>query len=223
MEGNATKISALGGDNRNHDLFFNKIISRTSSTGCSSRANYYCRSHEGVPFEWEMQPGTPKDPPRAASPPPPLSPPPAIVNLTLPKPSIEDCHRPEKEFAPRLVRLDVWKKIVKKYIRLHKKKEQEVGRGHNNGDHLKVDDIGRVSDVDKFEESFGFWSSDHRDDFMASSLQSSRSSSASSLSFSNGPAPAVESKKMNPLHDQPRVSCIPLKLNAILVYAAKRS
>ncbi|KAF4352948.1 hypothetical protein F8388_008369 [Cannabis sativa] len=43
--------------------------------------------HRGIPFEWEMQPGTPKDPPKEEALPP-LSPPPAVLSLGLPKPCI---------------------------------------------------------------------------------------------------------------------------------------
>ncbi|KAK3221515.1 hypothetical protein Dsin_008540 [Dipteronia sinensis] len=61
------------------ELLFNKVISRNSSVGCSSRILYY-RSAEGVPFKWEMQLGTPKDPPTEDILPP-LSPPPAVKRL----------------------------------------------------------------------------------------------------------------------------------------------
>ncbi|OWM87015.1 uncharacterized protein LOC116189123 [Punica granatum] len=217
MEGHVTKSSVLYGDKKN-DLFFNKIISRASSMGCSSRGNYYYRSHEGVPFEWEMEPGTPKDPPRAAAPLPPLSPPPAVLSLSLPKPCMEDRDQPRKEFPSSLMRLDAWKKLIKKY-RLPKFKK-EVKRVYGDEDQHKVNKTSRASDVDKFEDSFDFWSSDPRDDFMVSPARSSNSSSGSSLSFPNGPA--MESNSVSSLHDQPR-SCIPFKLNTILVYVAKRS
>ncbi|XWS73238.1 hypothetical protein CRYUN_Cryun02cG0110700 [Craigia yunnanensis] len=68
------------------ELFFNRIISRNSSVGCSSRIYYY-RSSEGKPFNWEMQPGTPKEPQKEDILPP-ISPPPAVLSLGLPKPCI---------------------------------------------------------------------------------------------------------------------------------------
>ncbi|KAG5225778.1 OSBP(oxysterol binding protein)-related protein [Salix suchowensis] len=52
------KTSVHQGDN----FFSGRVISRNSSAGCSSRI-FYNRSAEGVPFKWEMQPGTPRDPP----------------------------------------------------------------------------------------------------------------------------------------------------------------
>ncbi|KAK4797740.1 hypothetical protein SAY86_030066 [Trapa natans] len=217
MEGNATRASsALDGDSRwKHDNpLFSKIMSRSNSTSYSSRTNYYCRSgHEGIPFEWEMQPGTPKHPHQEAPPLPPLSPPPAILSLSLPKPTLEDhhCHCPQRNLSSgRLVKLYTWKKTINKYITwLRQIKKVDRGKDVEDG-------ICRVSDVDKLEESFDFWGSDFRNDCMASPMQSSRSSSASSsLSSSNGPPSTKSSKK---------ISCIPPKLNPTLLYTAvKRS
>ncbi|KAG9130034.1 hypothetical protein Leryth_012802 [Lithospermum erythrorhizon] len=51
-----SKGSILQGDGN----YFYKILSReASSDGHSSHKSSY-RPHEGVPFKWEMQPGTPK-------------------------------------------------------------------------------------------------------------------------------------------------------------------
>lgn len=66
-------------------LRFESFPSRTSSMSCSSRLYY--RTTEGVPFQWEMQPGTPKDPSLIEAVPPPISPPPAVLSLGLPKPT----------------------------------------------------------------------------------------------------------------------------------------
>ncbi|KAJ6372383.1 hypothetical protein OIU76_026803 [Salix suchowensis] len=74
------KTSVHQGDN----FFSGRVISRNSSAGCSSRI-FYNRSAEGVPFKWEMQPGTPRDPPREEIIPA-LSPPPAMLSLGLRKP-----------------------------------------------------------------------------------------------------------------------------------------
>ncbi|KAJ6355433.1 hypothetical protein OIU77_005928 [Salix suchowensis] len=74
------KTSVHQGDN----FFSGRVISRNSSAGCSSRI-FYNRSAEGVPFQWEMQPGTPRDPPREEIIPA-LSPPPAMLSLGLRKP-----------------------------------------------------------------------------------------------------------------------------------------
>lgn len=82
--GEEKRSSLLQGD----DQFFHKNLSRNSSVGCSSRLYYY-RSAEGVPFQWERQPGTPKHPPKDEIIPP-LSPPPAVRSLDLPKPCFEE-------------------------------------------------------------------------------------------------------------------------------------
>ncbi|MCD9638740.1 hypothetical protein HAX54_022879 [Datura stramonium] len=66
-------------------LFVSKILSRMSSVDHSSHSYY--RSTEGIPFKWEMQPGTPIHTPQNEVIPPP-SPPPMIQSLALPKPCI---------------------------------------------------------------------------------------------------------------------------------------
>lgn len=64
----------------------NNFPSRNSSMSRSSRF-YYRRTTEGVPFQWEMQPGTPKsNPPLTEVIPPPISPPPAVLSLGFSKP-----------------------------------------------------------------------------------------------------------------------------------------
>ncbi|KAK8520513.1 hypothetical protein V6N13_031042 [Hibiscus sabdariffa] len=75
------------------EKFFNRIISRNSSIGCSSRIYYY-RSSQGIPFNWEMQPGTPKEPQKEDTLPP-ISPPPAVLSLGLPKPRIDIADQPK--------------------------------------------------------------------------------------------------------------------------------
>ncbi|KAA8535598.1 hypothetical protein F0562_030601 [Nyssa sinensis] len=74
-------VSVLEGDG----FYFDRILSRKSSPGHSSRIDY--GRAEGVPFEWEKQPGTPKNPPEEEVIPP-ISPPPAVQSLALPKPSV---------------------------------------------------------------------------------------------------------------------------------------
>ncbi|KVI01408.1 hypothetical protein Ccrd_020321 [Cynara cardunculus var. scolymus] len=66
-----------------------KILSRNSSASLSSRTYYQNTTNEGVPFKWEMQPGTPKNPPRAEVIPPP-TPPPAVQSLSLPRLKVVD-------------------------------------------------------------------------------------------------------------------------------------
>ncbi|XP_055824370.1 uncharacterized protein LOC129892860 [Solanum dulcamara] len=63
-------------------LFLDRIVSRMSSVDQS-----YYRSTEGIPFKWEMKPGTPIHIPQNEGIPPP-SPPPIVQSLALPKPCI---------------------------------------------------------------------------------------------------------------------------------------
>lgn len=60
-------------------LFLSRLVSRMSSVDQS-----YYRSTEGIPFKWEMQPGTPLHTPQDEVIPPP-SPPPMVQSLALPK------------------------------------------------------------------------------------------------------------------------------------------
>ncbi|CAN1165624.1 hypothetical protein LINPERPRIM_LOCUS33840 [Linum perenne] len=79
----SSSSSVLQGDG----AFYNHVISRDSSVHCPSSRVFYCRSNaDGVPFNWETQPGTPKNIPKEDSIPP-INPPPAILSLALPKPS----------------------------------------------------------------------------------------------------------------------------------------
>ncbi|KAL3575110.1 hypothetical protein D5086_023211 [Populus alba] len=79
-----------------------ELFSRDSSVGFSSRRLYY-RSAEGVPFKWEMQPGTPKDPSKEEIIPP-IRPPPALLGIGLPKPCI-DIKEPKTSMRSRFRKL----------------------------------------------------------------------------------------------------------------------
>ncbi|KAI4376242.1 hypothetical protein MLD38_014027 [Melastoma candidum] len=67
-----------------HGLCIDKDTARTMSFSCSTRS-FYNLKPEGVPFQWEKRPGTPKNSP-AVDVIPPLSPPPAQLSMGLPKP-----------------------------------------------------------------------------------------------------------------------------------------
>lgn len=185
---------------QNDELFLNRIISRNSSVGCSSRVYYY-RSSEGVPFQWEMQPGTPKDPPKEEVLPP-LSPPPAVISLGLPKPCINE--EPSKPPTSRPLRLRFWR-------RSKKNKSKENGGGGESDD--------------KDDQKAEFCSSDC--EFMASpSPRNSSSSSSSSRSFSNGfYRNSSSSRLQSPAREsfrRPALSCSPWNVSAILVSIARR-
>lgn len=203
--------SVLKGDK----VFFQRVLSRNSSVGHSSQVSYD-RRPEGVPFQWEMQPGTPKNLPTKEHDLPPLSPPPAVVSLGLPRRCIS-CEDRAKGSAT-WSKLKFWKKI------------KIYGRGYDKGKAQKGPDDGKASADDPGHghdkvESFESWSSNC--DLVASPCNSTagnssaRNSSASSLSmatvsFRNG-ANSVES-----LDHQPR-SCAPWNFKTLAVHFAKRT
>ncbi|KAK7388520.1 hypothetical protein VNO78_23338 [Psophocarpus tetragonolobus] len=141
-------------------MSLDKIGSRRSSIGCSSRISYY-RSGEGVPFKWEMQPGIAKEP-QPIEDLPPLSPPPALLSLGLPKP----CPKPSTSS-----RLRLWKKRVKR----GKTKRPSHDSFHEDYDDVVSVDILARSDSSSDSES------------VASSRGSSFSSWSSPMSFIKTP------------------------------------
>ncbi|KAM0967051.1 hypothetical protein ACFX1X_023051 [Malus domestica] len=195
-------VLVLGGD---QEFLFNRNLLRNSSSplGCSSRV-YYCRSTEGVPFDWEMQPGTPRNPPKEEAIPP-ISPPPAVLSLGLPKPCIDQqLHTNNKPPTSPLHRVKFWSKKSKT------KKQRKNNLQHNGG-------------LDKFDK-VEFCSSDS--EFMASSSspRNSSSSSLSSFSFSKGQCSSLRS---TPARDSftssGHFSCSPWKLSSFLTSAARRA
>lgn len=109
------RVSLIEGDDEYHHM--NKIISRASSVGLSSRV-YYRNSNGAVPFKWEMQPGKAKNPPRKDVIPPP-SPPPAVQNRWLAKHNRLPNPQSYKE-SSSLSKLRFWKKGSKKNIHVLK-------------------------------------------------------------------------------------------------------
>ncbi|KAK9076812.1 hypothetical protein SSX86_005146 [Deinandra increscens subsp. villosa] len=88
-----------------------KILARDSSVGQSSRIYYQNTTNEGVPFKWEMQPGTPLNPPLVEVIPPP-TPPPAVQSLALPLPKVVDSTGGSKNLLSW--RFWSWKRLSKK-------------------------------------------------------------------------------------------------------------
>ncbi|KAG6770076.1 hypothetical protein POTOM_025743 [Populus tomentosa] len=200
------KTSVLQGDN----FFFNRVISRDSSVGFSSRRLYY-RSAEGVPFKWEMQPGTPKDPSKEEIIPP-IRPPPALLGIGLPKPCL-DIKEPKTSMRSRF-RFWFWKHIKKN------KRNEKPQHGSQGNDVINAND-----ESDKFE-LFEFYSSDG--DFNSLSLRNSSpsSSSSSSLYFSNGHSrklSRIESASAREYSMQKPHGCIPWNSTAVLISVAKRN
>ncbi|KAM6552747.1 hypothetical protein CsatB_013509 [Cannabis sativa] len=182
----------------------NNSLSRNSSVGCSSRIYYYRSTGTGgIPFEWEMQPGTPKDPPKEEALPP-LSPPPAVLSLGLPKPCIihniqDQPSNPNRR--RRLVVLRFWKKNNNK-------------KNHNNN-----------NIIDFKDERFGGEFSNSDSEFMASPARdSSSSSSSSSLSRQSSrlQSPGWYPPMMNSSSSRANLSCSPWSIRSFLVTLAKR-
>lgn len=124
-------VSVLQGDG----ICMNRILARESSVGKSSHIFY--RSGEGVPFIWEMQPGTPKNP-QEDEVIPPICPSPLMQSIGLPLPNL-DHDEPHVEPASKTSKMWRLREMVKKRI---------------NGDIIKkVDILGRRS---KQQESSRF-------------------------------------------------------------------
>ncbi|XP_047311325.1 uncharacterized protein LOC124914761 [Impatiens glandulifera] len=84
-------------------IFLHKDVRRCSSASDSSRM-YYCGNNggDGVPFDWEMQPGKSKDPGDQDEIIPPPTPPPAVQSRGLPMPRLDD---------PDSSKVTYWKKV----------------------------------------------------------------------------------------------------------------
>ncbi|KAI3444164.1 hypothetical protein Pfo_000829 [Paulownia fortunei] len=151
-------VSVLQGDG----FYISRILARETSSGQSSRMFY--RAAEGVPFKWEMQPGTPKNPQEEEAIPP-LSPSPLMQSLGLSLPNVDD-HDEPKESALKTSIIWSLKKMVNKSI------ISDISK--------KVELLGRRS---KQQESSRF--GDSNEEFVASVKDSSFSSNSSSSLFSS--------------------------------------
>lgn len=96
-------------------ICINRILARESSVGQSSRTFY--RSAEGVPFRWEMQPGTPKNPQEDEDFIPPICPSPLMQSLGLPLPNL-DCDD-DDEPASKTSKIRRLREMVKKRINMN--------------------------------------------------------------------------------------------------------
>lgn len=200
-------------DSSSFNMKNSNILSRNSSVGCSSRI-YYNRSAGagGIPFQWEMQPGTPKNPPPKEEAIPPLSPPPAVLSLGLPKPFISE----QEPCKPRRIRfIRFWKKSKKNDRQL--KSSICTKRSDQNYNMLN-------GASDYKDERFELCSSDC--EFMSPSPpRNSSSSSSSSFSFSNRlsrHSSRLRSPAWQYTPSRPTLSCSPWNISTILVSLAKR-
>ncbi|KAK6136981.1 hypothetical protein DH2020_029277 [Rehmannia glutinosa] len=119
--------SVLQGD----QFCISRILARETSKGQSSRIFY--RAAEGVPFKWEMNPGTPKNP-QEEDVIPPLSPSPLMQSLGLPLPNVDDHdHEPNELSSLKTSIILGLRKMVKKSIIISKKVESSRF-GDSNGE-----------------------------------------------------------------------------------------
>ncbi|KAK8515578.1 hypothetical protein V6N13_139450 [Hibiscus sabdariffa] len=157
MEGDGRRGVSLG-----------RIISKNPSLSYSSRIYYY-RSSQGIPFNWEMQPGTPKQPQKEDTLPP-ISPPPALLSLDFPKPCIDIINERKPSSMMKLRVFKFWKQITR-----NRKNNKNLDQVTSTG----------IRRHDKYHSSREMTSFDDGEFVTASSRVSSFSSS-SSFSFSNG-------------------------------------
>lgn len=71
---------------RGEGSYFRMILSREPSVGSSSSNGLMYSNTVTIPFDWEMQPGKPRTPPRDAESVPPISPPPLFGAGLVPRP-----------------------------------------------------------------------------------------------------------------------------------------
>lgn len=193
------------------DFENHKILRKDSSVGCSSRI-YYPRSSEGVPFQWEMQPGIAKaeHAPKTELLLPPLSPPPAILSLGLPKPSFFEDPKPSSS---------TWSKRLRFWQR-----KREINR--NNSRKLKqgTQECSRDSSVEFVD--CACYSDEESVTMMASPAGSSFSSSgSSSFSFRKSRSSFVSARSESPSRSEiygKTLSCFPVIPVQILVSIVRR-
>ncbi|CAA0410425.1 unnamed protein product [Arabidopsis thaliana] len=142
-------------------------ISRSSSVGVSSRLFYYYHHrslNEGVPFKWEMQPGTPINPPPEENVRP-ITPPPAFLSLGFPEPSVSVVGNSNKHsLFPANIKLWRWKNLRKRYFSRWSSQSM-LNKDNNNA---RDGNSNSCDDLERFE---GF------NDYRSSSSSSSSSSS----------------------------------------------
>ncbi|KAJ0246056.1 Transmembrane protein [Hirschfeldia incana] len=141
------------------------VISRNSSVGVSSRIFYYYHHlglDGGVPFKWEMQPGTPINPqPEEIV--PPLTPPPALLSRSLTKPSFGESNK--HSLFPANLKVWKWKNLRNRYF--SKWSSQSIlSRDYKNAHH---GDSSSCGESERVEES---------EDYRSTSSSSSSSSSS---------------------------------------------
>lgn len=184
-----------------------RFLSRESSIGQSSRI--YHRSAEGVPFNWETQPGTPKNPRREEVIPPPT-----------PPPGSQSFFPPVKHYADHLSKEDSNYSMHKLWFwRKHWKKQQthkDFGRRWHAGQVPSSNLRSKTCDdrFDYFGGEFSGWV----DDSSISESKSSTSSNGSMHQSKDGREHNSDDREvLKPF------GCSPWNMNGIMVRVVKRN
>lgn len=185
-----------------------RFLSRESSVGQSSRI--YHRSAEGVPFNWETQPGTPKNPRREEVIPPPTPPPGSQTFF----PPIKNCadHLSKEDSSHSMHKLWFWRKHWKKQ-QTHK----DFGRRCHAGQALSPNLKCKKSD-DRFADfggEFGGWFDEY------SSISESKSSSSSNGSMHQLKDDCDHNSDDHGVHKP--FGCSPWNMTGIMVRVVKRA
>ncbi|KAK1399811.1 putative OSBP(Oxysterol binding protein)-related protein 4B [Heracleum sosnowskyi] len=185
-----------------------RFLSRESSVGQSSRI--YHRSAEGVPFNWETQPGTPKIPRQEEVIPPP-TPPPGSQKIFPPLKQCAD-YLSKEDSNHAMHKLWFWRKHWKKQ-QTHK----DFGRRCHAGQVLTSNLKSR-----KFDDQFADFGGEFRGWVDDSSISDSKSSSSS-----NGTLHQSKDDDHEPRSDDHGVhkpfGCSPWNMTGIMVRVVKRA
>ncbi|KAL6555236.1 hypothetical protein OROGR_006494 [Orobanche gracilis] len=167
-------VSVFQGD----EHCISRILSRDASIGRSSRI--FSRRAQGVPFKWEKNPGTPKNPQEEDQIPPP-SPSPLMQSLGLPLPNVDGLHRDHGTNESALKRLIVMclRKMSKKNIISDISKKVEIlGKWRSSG---------RKKESSRFGDSNGEFVGSVKGSSFSSNSSFSSDSRALDASMIDGP------------------------------------
>ncbi|OWM84339.1 hypothetical protein CDL15_Pgr027108 [Punica granatum] len=153
---------------RGEGSYFRKIISRDPSVGSTSSNGFLYFSPGNVPFNWEMQPGMSKTPPKNAESVPSIDPPPFLSNMELlPGPKIPEASKGSGPLG--------WSR-VKFWVKIKKQRNLRKVEGRRSVDGLECADIrSRAGYRENMLRESGA-------EFVTASSNSSSSSSGSSSS-----------------------------------------
>ncbi|KAI9122878.1 hypothetical protein K1719_005767 [Acacia pycnantha] len=177
------------------------ILSRNDSAEFS-----YFRCNEGIPFDWEMQPGIPKHPQQQQHIPP-LTPPPAILSSNLRTPSMSHHPNFSKPSSPNCwstKKLRFWKRNTASEAVILRKQTRSSNK-------LVREGLQEFDNVDGFAGADNSKCLSDRESMAKSSLPFDSSFSSSSLSSS------VSQSPIRGINRKPLRSCFPMHWSKIQV------